>query len=265
MDESGSKLFSETPEEQRARLDALWLHCDFVEHDPELLTLFNRKKSGDLKRKPKEILQEHGYPERTSIDELRLKSPRPALNPKFIKDGFMYLLRGDHPGIDKKGLYARTYGYGKLSTKQLIEKIYSAQEIGYALYGDERYLTKAKPTYTNKAEELAHAQSARGGSSFISATTSIPCAKAGTGNVPDPAEQAQYKIYVLKIPVEYAVCTNIGDAFLIEEDEVLVPDFVEQDEIVATFDRDKSEDIYQYLNGLLGVTREDVKIEPTHK
>lgn len=189
---------------------------------------------------------------------LRIKA---NLNPKFIKDGFVYLLRGDHPNLDKKGFYARTYGYGKLSTKQLAEQLGGSDEVGYALYGDERYLTVAKPSSDNKAEQLAYLQSAKGGSSFISTTTSIPCAEAGTGNVPDAAEQLQYEIYVLKIPIDSAINSNTENFYGMEEDEVLVPDYVSRKEIVVKFPRGKTEEVYQYLHDLLGITKEDLKIQ----
>jgi len=212
-----------------------------IQNDPELMALFDRKQEFDFKREIDEILREHGYPERTKVSELQLEKWKANLNPKFVKDGFVYLLRGDHPNLDKKGFYARTYGYGKLSTKQLAEQLSGSSD--------------------NKAEQLAYLQSAKGGSSFISTTTSIPCAEAGTGNVPDAAEQLQYEVYILKIPIDSAINSNTANHFGMEEDEVLVPDYISKDEIVAKFPRGKTEEVYQYLHDLLGVTKEDLKIQ----
>lgn len=251
---------NESLEQRKERLDNLWTNYEKIQNDPELMALFDRKQEFDFKREIDEILREHGYPERTKISELQLEKWKANLNPKFVKDGFVYLLRGDHPNLDKKGFYARTYGYGKLSTKQLAEQLSGSDEVGYALYGDERYLTVAKPSSDNKAEQLAYLQSTKGGSSFISTTTSIPCAEAGTGNVPDAAEQLQYEIYVLKIPVDSAINSNTGNFYGMEEDEVLVPDYISKEEIVAKFPRGKTEEVYQYLHDLLGVTKEDLKI-----
>ena len=104
-------------------------------------------------------------------------------------------------------------------------------------------------------------QSQRGGSSFISATTSIPCAEAGTGNVPDAAEQLQYEIYVLKIPIDSVINSNTDNHFGLEEDEYLIPDYVSKDEIIAKFSRDNTEEVYQYLHELLGVSKEDLKLQ----
>lgn len=252
---------SETLEQRKERLDNLWTNWGKIQNDPELVALFDRKQEFDFQRDIAEILHEHGYPERTKISELKFEKWKANLNPKFIKDGFIYLLRGDHPNLDKKGFYARTYGYGQLTTKQLAEQLSSSDEVGYALYGDERYLTVAKPASESTAEQLALLQSAKGGSSFISTTTSVPCAEAGTGNIPDAAEQLQYEIYVLKIPIDSAINSNTGNFYGMEEDEVLVPDYVSKEEIVAKFPRGKSEELYQYMHDLLGVTKEDLKMQ----
>ncbi len=252
---------NESLEQRKERLDNLWVNYEKIQNDPELMALFDRKTQFEFEREISEILREHGYPERTKVSDLKLDKWKVNLNPKFIKDGFVYLLRGDHPNLDKKGFYARTYGYGKLTTQQLAEQFHSANEAGYALYGDERYLTTMKPFSDNATEQLAYLQSAIGGSSFISTTTSIPCAEAGTGNVPDAAEQLQYEVYVLKIPVDSAINSNVEFYFGIEEDEILVPDYISKDEIVAKFPRGKTEEVYQYMHDLLGVTKEDLRIQ----
>jgi hypothetical protein len=251
---------SESLEQRKERLGNLWANYEKIEHDPELMALFDRKAALDTQREPSEILREHGYPERSKVSDLAFDQWKVNLNPKFIKDGFIFLLRGDHPNLDKKGFYTRTYGYAKLTTQQLAEQFHSADDVGYVLYGDERYLTIAKPNFDNAIEQLAYLQSARGGSSFISTTTSMPCAQAGTGNIPDATEQLAYQIYVLKIPVDAAINSNTGNHFGMEEDEVLVPDYISKDEIVATFSRGESEQAYQYLHDILGITKEDVRM-----
>ena len=251
----------ETLEQRKERLDNLWTNYEKIQNDAELMALFDRKTQFDFQREISEVLREHGYPERTKVSDLKLEKWKANLNPKFIKDGFVYLLRGDHPNLDKKGFYTRTYGYGKLTTQQLTEQLHGSDEVGYALYGDERYLTTAKPSSDNATEQLAYLQSAKGGSSFISTTTSIPCAEAGTGNVPDAAEQLQYEIYVLKVPVDSAINSNTQNHFGMEEDEILVPDYISKEEIVAKFPRGRTEDLFEYMHNLLGVTKEDLKIE----
>jgi len=256
-----SETVQENLEQKKERLDSFWANWEKIQDDPELIALFDRKQKFNSQREVSEILREHNYPGRTKISELQLEKWKASLNPKFIKDGFIYLLRGDYPDLDKKGFYARTYGYGKLTTKQLVEELHTSNEVGYILYGDERFLTKAKPSSDNKAEELALAQSKRGGSSFISTTTSIPCAEAGTGNVPDAAEQLEYETYILKVPLDSAMNSNTGNFYGMEEDEILVPDYVSKEEIIAKFPHGKTEEVYQYLHNLLGVTKEDLKMQ----
>lgn len=251
---------SETLEQRKERLDNLWTNWEKIQSDPELVALFDRKTPFEFQRGINEILKENDYPERTKISELQLENWKVNLNPKFIKDGYIYLLRGDHPNLDRKGFYARTYGYSKLTTKQLAEQLGTSEEVGYVLYGDERYLTVAKPASDNKVEQLAYLQSAKGGSSFVSTTTSIPCAEAGTGNIPDAAEQLQYEIYILKIPLDSAINSNTGNFFGMEEDEILVPDYISKEEIVAKFPRGQTEKLYEYMHNLLGVTKEDLKM-----
>jgi len=253
----------ETLEQRKKRVDNLWaIYYEKIENNPELMALFSRKEPLNSQREINDILREYGYPERTKVSELGLDdwAKKYPLNPKFIKDRFVYLLRGDYPGLGKKGFYTRPYSYVKLTTKQLSQKLRHPSEVGYFLYGKECYLTIPQPFSSSIIEQLAYLQSAKGGSSFISTTTSIPCARAGTGNAPDPDEQRQYVIYVLEIPVDYAISSITGDHFGLNECEVLVPDYILPDEIIAEFPRDNTEEVYQYLHNLLGVTEKDLEI-----
>ena len=253
----------ESLEQRKKRVDNLWaIYYEEIENNPELMALFDRKQQFNSQRKINDTLREYGYPERTKVSELGLDdwAKKYPLNPKFIKDRFVYLLRGDYPGLGKKGFYTRPYSYVKLTTKQLSQKLRHPSEVGYFLYGKECYLTIPQPFSSSIIEQLAYLQSAKGGSSFISTTTSIPCARAGTGNAPDPDEQRQYVIYVLEIPVDYAISSITGDHFGLNECEVLVPDYILPDEIIAEFPRDNTEEVYEYLHDLLGVTRKDLEI-----
>lgn len=250
----------ETVAQKKARLDTLFASSEAVERDSELMSLFDRKKRFASTKSPDALLRAHGYPPRTKIAALRLDPARTALNQKFVKDGHIYLLRGDYPHSDEKGFYARTYGYGKLSTAQLATRLHGPDEVGYALYDDERFLTITKPLSKSVLEELALLQSVRGGSSFISLTTSIISAEAGTGNQPDREEQRTYQIYVARVPVEVAMRGLVGDAFVLEEDEYLVPDYVAKEEILAAFPRTDKEQIYEYLRKQLNIAREDVRL-----
>lgn len=251
----------ETLEQKKVRLNAIWGDWKAIKNNPELNSLFDRKDTTLPEGKPQEILKQNGYPDRTKIAELQFEKWKVNLNPKFIKDGYAYLLRGDHPNLEGKGFYSRMYGFGKQNTKELASKLTASTEAGYVLYGDERFLAKTEEDVSSSsAEQLAYLQSEIGGSSFVSTTTSILCAEAGTGNVPDAAEQLEYEIYVLKIPVDSVINSNTGNYFGMEEDEYLVPDYIGQSEIVAKFPRSDKEGVYQYLHSILGITRADVRL-----
>jgi hypothetical protein len=264
VDEIVDKLLSsdEKPKEdlatRKARIDSMWSTWDEVQKVPELVSLFDRKTELVSEKDPQTLLQEHGYPPRTRIADLDWDKWKADLNPKFIKDGFMYLLRGDYPHLAQKGFYSRPFGYDKQSTGQLTSELHSSDEVGYFLHRDERYLTITEPRSDSIAEQLAYLQSAMGGSSFISATTNIEAAIAGTGNQPTLEEQAGYEVYVIKIPVDYIINSNTGNHFGMNEQECLIPDYVTPDEIVATFPRDQKNAIYQYMHDELGATREDL-------
>lgn len=84
------------------------------------------------------------------------------LNKKFIKDGFMYLLRGGRDG-QETGFYSRTYANGDTISSLELDP-----------------------------NAVAYFQSMNGNTSFISATTDIYTA----------ASFANKRIYVIKVPVE---------------------------------------------------------------
>ncbi len=245
-------------DETKARLKAVWKRWKAVQDDPELLSLFDRQASLASDKSPHDLLAEHDYPERSKIEDLDLGERGVHIDNKFIKDGFVYLMRGDNPGQADKGFYSRTYGYAGKNTQQLSEDIHTAQEVGYALYQQDTYLRR-DPERKTVADQLAYFQSARGGSSFVSTTTSIESARAGTGNQPTPEEQSKGEVYILKIPLDSVIDSGTGNFFGMEEDEYLVPDYVGVDEVVAHFPRDDKEGIYQYLHDQLGIEKADIR------
>lgn len=259
LNESFSQLLTEREaEEKKNRLKGLWEKWQTVLADPELLSLFDRRATLVSGKSAKEVLAKHGYPERSKVSDLDLGEHVVQIDSKFVKDGFMYVMRGDHPGQADKGFYSRTYSYMGKNTRQLSESIRAPQEVGYALYQQEAYL-RLDPQRETVAGQLAYEQSSRGGSSFISTTTSIEAARAGTGNQPNPNEQEEYEVYILKIPLDSVIDSGTGNFFGMEEDEYLVPDYIGPDEIVAHFPRDDKEGIYQYLHEQLGIDKADIR------
>lgn len=111
---------------------------------------------------PKKYLKD--YPVRSKNLEVIAKYNKPkALNPKFIKDGYIYLLRGAKNG-QETGFYSREY-----AKKGTIENL-----------GLDPIL-------------VAYAQSLNGNTPFISATTDLSTAAAFS---------LKQRIYILRIPVE---------------------------------------------------------------
>lgn len=252
-------LTEQKTEANKDRLKAMWKRWKEVQADPELFALFDRKTTLEADKSPSELLSEHGYPERSKLDNLDLGERVVRIDEKFIKDGFVYLMRGDNPGQADKGFYSRTYGYAGKNTEQLSEDIHTPQEVGYALYGQDTYLRRDAERKT-VADQLAYMQSARGGSSFVSTTTSIESARTGTGNQPTAEEQSKGEVYILKIPLDSVIDSSTGNFFGMEEDEYLVPDYISPDEVVAHFPRDDTEGIYQYLREHLGIERSDIRL-----
>jgi len=157
----------------------------------------------------------------------------------------------------KKGFYTRPYGYGKQTTGRLVGELDSPGDVGYFLYGDERYLN-LQPQSKSVAQQLAYQQSAVGASTFISATTNLEAARAGTGNQPNPDEQSKYEVYVIKVPQEFVINSSTGNFFGMNENEYLIPDYITPDEIIAKFPRDDREGVYQHLHEQLGISEEDL-------
>lgn len=113
-----------------------------------------------------------GYPERSKNLEVGTDNPIAAKNidEKFVKDGFMYLLRGGKKG-QETGFYSREY-----ANKNTIQSL-----------GLDPYQT-------------AFAQCMNGNTPFISATTDLYTAAAFA---------RKERIYVLRVPVEdvYTFCS----------------------------------------------------------
>lgn len=141
------------------------------------------------------------------------------LNPKFIKDGYMYLLRGAKNG-QETGFYSEEY-----AKKNTIESL------------------KLDPN------KVAYAQRVNGNTSFISATTDIYTA----------ASFANYeRIYVLKIPVEdvYTFELDKSDMLInldLGEEEYMIPDYICREEIIRSFRYDKFKQIYNFLTKEIGL------------
>lgn len=157
-----------------------------------------------------------GYPLRSKHLEKYVLDTK-ELNQKFIKDGYMYLLRGAKNG-QETGFYSAEY-----AKKNTIENL------------------KLDPN------KVAYAQRLNGNTPFISATTDVYTAASFANHE---------RIYVLKIPVEdvYMFEEDTDDMFLgLVEEEYMIPDYIGKEEIIRSFRYDKFKQIYNFLAKEIGL------------
>jgi len=139
------------------------------------------------------------------------------LNEKFIKDGYMYLLRGAKNG-QETGFYSMEY-----AKKNTMESL------------------RLDPN------KVAYAQKMNGNTPFISATTDIYIAATFTN---------YERIYVLKIPVSdvYQFGEELVNSFFdLGEKEYMIPDYISDAEIIHSFRYDKFKQIYNFLTKEVGI------------
>lgn len=165
-----------------------------------------------------------GYPPRSKHLEEKMGKEENAkdLDSKFIKEGNMYLLRGAKVG-QETGFYTKTY--------------------------------RKKETIESKNMDpcrVAEAHGLLGDTSFISATTSLLTAATFANG---------QRIYILKMPVEDVYRFHGRFSFL-EESEYLIPDFIAQEEIIASYRYNKLRQVYNYLTKQVGleVTPEEMGV-----
>lgn len=217
----------------------------------ELKSIFDREHKVENNVNIHDTLHKNEYPIRSNPEKLNLRDWQ-DLNEKFCKDGYMYLMRGDHPN-QESGFYSIPYAYMKLTTENIAGKLENPNECNYLLYGIENFFKY--PTNTSTVtEELATLQSEVGGSSFISTTTNIKCARAGTGNQPDKEKQEKYRIYIIKVKKENCFKRpEYLDGCGMKEEEYLIPDYIDEKEIEISFSRNDIFGVYNYLKEKIGL------------
>lgn len=213
-----------------------------LKNDKSKDALFSRKKvfaefeeQSERIKSVEEFLKSNGYPERSK--NLKLKNIKPQ-DKKFIKDGYLYLLRGSRQG-QMSGFF--TYQYAK-DKKNL-----------------EQYL---KETSRMTADIVASQQSMKGRERFISTTTDITIAAEFTKLNKEKNEQGS--IYVIKVRPEDAfrvispvgLGEFLGDKSQNDESEYLIPDYIKPEEILKEFKYNEYEEIYKYLKDEIGLNIE---------
>lgn len=231
--------------------------CESLENSTDLFKVKNSKTKEDLFRRDRifaeaetgeeliesvnEVLQKNGYPERSK--NLKLKKLKPQNN-KFIKDGYIYLLRGT-----KKGQSSGFFTYPYVNDKKNVEQ----------------YLREHPKV---NADYLASQQSMKGRERFISTTTDITVAAQFTAL--NLEKRTSGSIYVLKVKPEdaFRVVSPIAHDMFFgakdsgDESEYLIPDFVKPEEILKEFKYNDYQGIYDYLKNEIGlnITKSDINL-----
>lgn len=202
-----------------------------------LRKLFDRREiikcetdSTNFAQSIKEILEKNGYPQRS--ENLKFKK-RLEPNAKFIKDGYIYLLRGDQKG-QSSGFFSYGYIQGKENISGYIET--------------QKDIT---------LETLAYQHGIKGKGRFISATTNLGIAEQFATDYDNGS------IYIIKIKensaykVEQPIDKLNMSSFDLDlgngEREYLIPDCIYPDEICAEFKCYEHRKVFNYLVNVVGL------------
>lgn len=149
-----------------------------------------------------------------------LFKPNMPINEKLVKDGYIYLFRGDNSGFEN-GFHSKFY-----------KKNIMLSDI------------------QNPVEEIAELHTLDCISPFIS-TTARPIVAA--------MYSKKRNIYLLRIPLKDIYVYSDSESFDLEQ-EYLVPDLISKDEIVKVFKHDEIKELYYYLVNEIGlnITPDDI-------
>lgn len=201
-------------------------------------SIFQNEEGVSLQDHVENLLLQNNYPKRSKHITL---SQTQKLNSKFVKDNFIYLLRGAEVG-QMSGFFSYQYCRTKLNLEQYCQ---------------------ANPLFTPNTAFNEHSQIGQG--YFISATTKLPlttkfCHKVGNQSG---------SIYILKVPVnEVFRLLPHKPAFLppfinpedFNEEEYVIPDYIMPNELLKEFEYTDYLGVFQYLTKNIGlhITPQDV-------
>jgi|GEM_PF-5773970 len=196
------------------------------ESDPELAMVVSKEVPYVEGVKPDEVLRRHLLPGISSAYRRLLRTNGAELNPRLVKDGHVYVFRGDYPGLEQKGIFSFAYHRWNVNLDQMLE-----------LLKDEPLHSHSDFEAENKLEELMWMQSNGGYENFLSASASFRIARI----------HPKYKdnlgaVYVIRVPVERAF-KNYASVCSKDEEEILIPDFVLPDSVVAVIDSKEARDL----------------------
>lgn len=201
-------------------------------------TKFKCEDGNNIQDTVKRLLEKNNYPKRSK----RIKiSGIQELNEKFVKDGYIYLLRGAEAG-QMSGFFAYPYCQSKINLEEYLK----------------RYSTKTVEKLLEKHGEI-------GKGYFISATTKLPlttkfCHKVGNESG---------SIYILKMkpedvyrlpPHKLEFLPTFMNAEDFNEEEYVTPDYIMPNELVEEFEYTDYIGVYKYLTEVIGlkITLQDI-------
>lgn len=214
------------------------------EYSSQLKNLFERnlefqyEENNKLQDDVVELLSKNNYPQRSKNIKLS-GTQRP--NEKFIKDGFIYLLRGAECG-QMSGFFAYPYCQYKLNLEEYC---------------------KRNPGFTPNSALDKHSQIGKG--YFISATTKLPLTTKFCHKVGNKAGS----IYVLKMRLgevyrlkahTIPFMPNFINPEDFNEEEYVIPDYIMPNELLKEFEYTDYIGVYKYLTEVIGlnITPQDI-------
>ena len=200
------------------------------EIDDEYRRMLSRKETYLNGTNTKKIMKRHNFPPiSTKFRELLKSESRirefsgkyaAEIDPEYIKDGFVYVFRGDYPGLEKKGIFSHPFRQWGINLDQTLGLLDGEELSSHFCFDVE-----------NKLEELMWTHSLSGWENFISSTPRIDVAKR------HPFEVDSNAVYLLKVPVEQAFKAYSGLGGF--EEEILIVDYVLPENIIKVFDPNK--------------------------
>lgn len=200
--------------------------------------VFRYEGNQDLGRHVEQLLSQNNFPKRSGPIKI---SGTQKPNPKFIRDGFIYLLRGAEAG-QMSGFFAYPYCQLRMNLQEYCRR---------------------NPHLTPNSMLEKHSQIGKG--YFISATTKLPLTTKFCHKVGDKAGS----VYILKMKPEEVyrlkphkpdLVPQFMDLQEFNEEEYIIPDYVVPNELVKEFEYTDYRGVFQYLKEVIGlnITPQDV-------
>jgi hypothetical protein len=221
-EDSGGYDFK-TPDEWRAFFLQKETAAEQLRHDnPDLALMLIRKRAGALGQDPREILKKFCLPEPTTGFRSQIRpDSQTNIDPSLVKNGEIYLLRGDYSGLSSRGIYPYSFVRWLMTLDQFLEADKNSD------LRDHYYF---RPQ--TKLEQYMWQHSLGGCEPFVSATPNFDIARKHPNY-----EENSGSVYVIKMPLDRVI---LNYASIVEhkgkEAEYLISDYILPDQILAEID-----------------------------